>query len=409
MLLLLIFIAFFAACSKAAFSAPERILLWDGEENGQFALQPISFIRSHFSLFSISVRTVLIASYVATIIMGQQMLETHLHECWQWPIAAVLALTASIIVLGIIPYELFGKRDTNTPLKIMAWPTAALFAVASLPVYALSLLAGAVLRFFNIPDGSPTQNDKEGHDLERLLRMELELGTTENVDEEVKMLHNALELSDVLVKECALPRTEIVYVDRTESEENLLRTFIESGKSKVIVCDDDLDHILGYVHSATMFERQHHWTSAISTMPCVPEQMPASRLLRLLMQEKRSLAVVVDEFGGTTGIVSIEDIIEEILGDIQDEHDFNTYTARRTADDEYVLSARIEVDQVNEQFNLHLPESEDYITLAGLILAHFQRMPHAGEVVRINSEYSFKILKTTPRKIELVRLKKTTT
>ena len=219
----------------------------------------------------------------------------------------------------------------------------------------------------------------------------------------MKLLHNALEFSDVSVKECLVPRTEIVFVEHTATLEELRHAFVRSGKSKVIVCQDDLDHIAGYVHSSSLFHLGQDWHDAILSLPAVPESMPASALLPTLLQEKRSIAVVVDEFGGTSGIVSIEDLVEEVLGDIEDEHDFTTLTARRAPDGDYLLSARLEVERVNEMFALHLPENDDYTTVAGLILTTLRRFPKNGESVRVG-DYVFKIIRATSRKIELVRL-----
>ena len=153
-----------------------------------------------------------------------------------------------------------------------------------------------------------------------------------------------------------------------------------------------------------MFRSPSNWCDHISKMPFVPETMPAQKLMQTFMQQKKSLAVVVDEFGGTSGIVSMEDIVEDIFGDIEDEHDSKKYVAKRVADNEYVLSARLEIDKVNELFSLELPEGEDYMTIGGLILHEYQSFPKLNEVVKIG-KWEFKILKSTMTKIELVRLK----
>jgi CBS domain containing-hemolysin-like protein len=181
--------------------------------------------------------------------------------------------------------------------------------------------------------------------------------------------------------------------------------FIESGNSKIIVYQEDIDHIVGYIHSSEMFHNAEEWKTHIRTMPFVPETMAAQKLMKMFLQEKKSLGVVVDEFGGTSGIVSLEDIVEEIFGDIEDEHDNSKYVAKQLeGGNEYILSARLEIDKVNEMFGLELPESDDYMTISGLILHYYESFPKLNEVIHIG-HFDFKILKNTMTKIELVKLK----
>ena len=182
--------------------------------------------------------------------------------------------------------------------------------------------------------------------------------------------------------------------------------FVNSGKSKIIVYKEDLDHIVGYVHSSDMFRpaARNNWTGCIRQIPVVPESMNAQKMMQIFMQQKKSIAVVADEFGGTSGIISLEDLVEEIFGDIEDEHDVVTYTARQLEEDEFLLSARLETEKVNEQFGLNLPESDEYLTIGGLILFHYQDFPKPGQTVTIGN-FEFKILKTSTSKIDLVKLK----
>jgi CBS domain containing-hemolysin-like protein len=193
-------------------------------------------------------------------------------------------------------------------------------------------------------------------------------------------------------------------VEDTATIEELKQTFIESGHSKIIVYHEDIDHIIGYIHSSELFKHFTHIAKHVQQMPFVPETMAARKLMHIFLQQKKSLAVVVDEFGGTSGIVSLEDIVEEITGDIEDEHDNQKYVAKQLADGDYMLSARLEIEKVNELFGLELPESDDYMTVGGLILHEYQSFPKLNEVVKFG-RYEFKILKNTQTKIELVRLK----
>ena len=203
---------------------------------------------------------------------------------------------------------------------------------------------------------------------------------------------------------CIVPRTEIVACDTSATIEELRSKFIETGLSKILVYNENIDDIIGYIHSSELFKNPEDWTQHIRSVSIVPETMAANKLMKLLMQEKKSLAVVVDEFGGTSGIVTLEDLVEEIFGEIEDEHDMKSHVAKKVSDNEYLLSGRMEIDTLNEMFGLDLPESDDYVTIAGFILHFYQKFPKLNETVQID-KYSFKIIKVTATKIELVRMK----
>ena len=221
----------------------------------------------------------------------------------------------------------------------------------------------------------------------------------------MKIFQNALDFSETKIRDCMVPRTEIDAVEDTASIEELKQVFIESGHSKIVVYHEDIDHIIGYIHSSDMFTASKTAICAdlVREISFVPETMLASKLMKQLMQQKRSLAVVVDEFGGTSGLVSLEDIMEEITGEIEDEHDNTNLVAKQLSDHEYMLSARQEIEKVNEMFDLDLPESDEYMTIGGLILHEYQSFPKLNEIVKIG-HYEFKIVKNTATKIELVRL-----
>ena len=220
----------------------------------------------------------------------------------------------------------------------------------------------------------------------------------------MKIFQNALDFSNIKIRDCIVPRTEVVAVDLTTSLDELKSRFIESGISKIIVYDGNIDNVVGFIHSSEMFRDPKDWRDNVKDVPIVPETMSAHKLMKLFMLQKRTIAVVVDEFGGTSGIVSLEDLVEEIFGDIEDEHDNTSYICKKIDEDEYVLSARLEIEKVNEMFGLDLPESDDYLTVGGLILNQYQSFPKLHELVRVG-RYQFKIIKVTATKIELVRLK----
>ena len=219
----------------------------------------------------------------------------------------------------------------------------------------------------------------------------------------LRFFQNALDFSNVRLRDCIVPRTEIVACDKTATL-GIAFSFIETRLSKILVYNENIDDIVGYIHSSELFKNPEDWTQSIRSVSIVPETMAANKLMKVLMQDKKSMAVVVDEFGGTSGIVTLEDLVEEIFGEIEDEHDIKSYVAKKVGDDEYLLSGRMEIDALNEKFDLELPESDDYVTIAGFILHFYQKFPKLNETVVID-KYSFKIIKVTATKIELVRMK----
>ncbi len=404
-IILLLLLAFLSESCYVAFMRPD-VLLWQaGRDEYRHVAKAFQLMSRHNRLVLQTLRAVSVSSLLAAGVVGAGQFEKWVNEIPALPLAAILlGLTlVFVVLLGALPYRLFGTDRHSLTKRLLAWPATLICCIFGAPVALLSALTAACLRFFGFAT-MPPKRATRGYDLEALLRIGLEQsGSMTKRDSEVKLLHNALEFRDVSVRECLVPRTEVVFVESTTTLDELRHAFVSSGKSKVIVCQDDLDHILGYVHSSSLFHLGQDWHEAILSLPAVPESMTAAELLPTLLQEKRSLAVVVDEFGGTSGIVSIEDLVEEVLGDIEDEHDFTTLTARRAPDGDYLLSARLEVQRVNEMFGLQLPESDDYTTIAGLLLNTLRRFPKNGESVHLG-DHVFKIIRTTTRKIELVRL-----
>jgi CBS domain containing-hemolysin-like protein len=313
--------------------------------------------------------------------------------------------TLVILVTGEFLPKTFFKINPNLMLRIFAVPLL-LFYVVLYPISKFaSCLSYLFLRLFGLKisaDASVKAFSKV--DLDYFVQSSIDNAeSSEELDTEVKIFQNALDFSTIKIRDCIVPRTEIVSVDITATLEELKVKFVESGISKVIVYKGNVDNIVGYIHSSEMFRNPADWRESIKELPIVPETMSANKLMKLFMQQKKSIAVVVDEFGGTAGIVALEDLVEEIFGDIEDEHDNTSYICKKIGEDEYIMSARLEIEKVNETFDLELPESDEYITVGGLILNHYQSFPKLHEVIEINN-YQFKIIKTSATKIELVRL-----
>lgn len=225
----------------------------------------------------------------------------------------------------------------------------------------------------------------------------------EDGNSELKLFRNALEFSETRLRECMIPRTEIISHEITEPIDLLKQKFIQSGLTKIIVYRDTIDNIIGYIKSKTLFFDKLKLDKTIKTLPLFPESMSASKLLKFFISTGQNIAIVVDEFGGTSGVITIEDILEEIFGEITDEHDSETIYEKQLSETDFVFSGRIEIDYINEKYNINIPENEDYETLAGFILYQTENLPNANDIVRFE-QFTFQILKVTETRLNLIKL-----
>ena len=415
----MVFSAFFSGLEIAFVSSNRLRAEMDREKNGP-SQRAIAYFYQHPNTF---VSTMLVGNNIALVVYG--ILFARIFDATLFSsLSAGLRVTADTLLSTMIvlftgeflPKTIF-KANPNSMLTFFAVP-AWICYVLLYPIsrFATQLSRG-LMRLFGVKIPKEEQ-DKEFSkvDLDYLVQSSIDNAKNEDeIEDEVKIFHNALDFSETKVRDCMVPRTEIEAVDMEDcTMEQLENRFVESGHSKMVVYRDDIDHIIGYVHSSDLFrlspkangQQLSDNSQLVREMPYVPETMAASKLMHIFLQQKKSLAVVIDEFGGTSGLVSLEDIVEEIFGDIEDEHDNTQYVAKELGDGEYMLSARLEIEKVNELFDVGLPESDDYMTVGGLILHEYQSFPKLNEVVKIG-RFEFKIIKNTMTKIELVRLKVT--
>lgn len=394
---------------EIAFVSSNRMLAEMDREKDGFSQHLLSIFYRHPNGF---VSTMLVGNNIVLVVYGiliarlfDNTIFRGMEPGFTVPADTILSTLIMLFTGEFLPKTLF-KSNPNRLLSFFALP-AYFFYVLLWPVSRLcTLISKGLLRIVGVK--MDEEEDDEGFskvDLDYLVQASIDNAEEEGkVNDEVKIFQNALDFPDTKVRDCMVPRTEINAVDMdTCTLETLKQKFIESGNSKIIVYRGDIDNIVGYIHSSEMFRNPAQWKDSVRTMPFVPETMAAQKLMTIFLQQKKSIGVVVDEFGGTSGIVSLEDIVEEIFGDIEDEHDSSNYVARRTDDGDYILSARLEIDKVNEMFGIDLPENEDYMTVGGLILHYYQSFPKLNEVVTIG-RFHFKIIRNTRTKIELVRL-----
>lgn len=401
--------AFFSGM-EIAFVASNRLLMKVGKDQSGLSQHCLKVFYANPNSF---VSTMLVGNNIVLVVYG--ILFARIFD-GLWQLAGIsndatlvmldsICSTLVILFTGeFLPKTLF-KSNPNRLMSLLA-PVAYLFYIVLWPISRFStLLSRLFLRLLGVKmeegnnDGTFTKVD-----LDDLVQSSID-NTPQGgeVDDEMKIFQNALDFPDLKVRDCMVPRTEINAVPYDCTADELQQKFVESGNSKILIYKEDIDHIVGYIHTLELFRAREKWHDHIRQMPFVPETMAAQKLMQIFLGQKKSIGVVVDEFGGTSGIVSLEDIVEEIFGDIEDEHDNTNYIAKQTADGDYILSGRLEIDKANELFNLGLPDSGEYKTISGLILNAYQSFPKLNEVVKVG-KYHFMIVKKTMTKIEVVRL-----
>ena len=409
LLITMAFSAFFSGM-EIAFVSVDKLRFEMERKDGVTSRILSYFFRNSNNFIS----TMLVGNNIALVIYGilmAQVIKVHLlgdlisNDFVEVLLQTVISTLIILVTGEFLPKTLF-KINPNLVLKVCAFPLLICYVV----LYPISQLASGLsylfLRMFGMKINKEASDKAFGKvDLDYFVQSSIDNAEDEEeLDTEVKIFQNALDFSSIKIRDCIVPRTEVVAVDLTTSLEELKSLFVESGISKIIVYDGNIDNVVGYIHSSEMFRNPADWRNNVKEVPIVPETMAAHKLMKLFMQQKKTIAVVVDEFGGTSGIVTLEDLVEEIFGEIEDEHDMKSHVAKKVSDNEYLLSGRMEIDTLNEMFGLDLPESDDYVTIAGFILHFYQKFPKLNETVQID-KYSFKIIKVTATKIELVRMK----
>ncbi len=363
----------------------------------------------HF-LINFTLKTGLITSFIMLLITLNGVLnhvifnQLNLSEIWALGKIGVLILFP-LMVIYAIPFQRI-THYKNLIFPALLIPLLLLFIIV-LPVCLVLLVFFRIVGLLGWGSKYPglqhiLANTNHTFDLNQLIT--IPVSPHSPVQSDKRIIQNVLDFGAVKIRECVVPRPEIEAIAIDDSIENLRQKFIDTGFSKILVYQHNIDNIVGFAPSITLFNNPANIASMIIKLPVVPENMPANKLLEQFIRDKKSIALVVDEFGGTAGIVTLEDIIEEIIGDIQDEHDLITLEEKQFTDTEFRFSGRLEIDYLNEKFRLGLPESDDYETIAGYILNYLGYIPNVNDTITI-APYTFKILKATKTKVELIHLK----
>ena len=406
----ILFSAFFSGM-EIAFNTANKLRIELDKKQNVFYSRLISMYTQHPAQF---IATLLIGNNVALVIYGisfAKLLQPSLEQ--YLPQSLVLLAQTFISTIGILATveylpKMFFRINPNGLLKFFTVPIA-FFYFLFYPVTRISMGISKIVLKVLLNEDVKNVNEKivfSRIDLDHFVNESENTNAPqkkEEIDNEVKLFRNALDFSKVKLREIMVPRTEMVVLDINSTVEELRQKFIETGYSRILFYAENIDNIVGYIHHSVIFTNPDSITSNLSKVLIVPETMPASKLLGKFIQQRLSIAIVVDEFGGTSGMVTSEDILEEIFGEIEDEHDTVYLIEKQVAPDEYVISGRVELDELNEKFNLDFPENENYETLAGFILFNHESIPKINTIINIG-QYRFKILKATNTKIELVHL-----
>jgi len=402
--------ALFSGMEIAFFTANKLRIELDRKRGQLSAIITEIFYRNKGQYIS----TLLIGNNIALVIFGilmSQLLDPiirmHIHRDSLILLIQTSISTAVILVAGeFLPKSLF-RLMPNRALHFFSVPIF-LFYILFYPISRFIIMLSKFIIHKLIRLKKRESKEKvsfENSDLSDLLtESNIKHSNKRGTEEDMLVFKNALDFSKLKVRDCMIPRTEIIAVPEDCSISEITTKFIESGFSKILVYEKTDDNMIGYISSKDLFKRPQSIQSKIIRLLIVPETMPAIKLLRMLLQERKSIALVVDEFGGTSGMISIEDIMEEIVGDIEDEHDTDEMVEKEVKENEYILSARLEIEHLNKEYNLAIDESEEYATLGGYITNHLGRIPAKGEIIRIEN-FEIKIIKAKNTRIELLYLK----
>lgn len=406
-LLTLIFSALFSGL-EMAFLASNKLHIELQNKKGIFPYGIVSYLVNKPARF---ITTILVGNNIALVIYGHYM---HLvlgpvfnPGLSEYVILFLETFASTIIILLLaeyIPKAIF-RAHADQMLRIFAIPAYLVYFLLYLPVSIFSSISSVIIKYvfrIDMPNFEPVFGRVE---LDNYVRERLpEKDEKEDVDTEIEIFKNALEFSSQKAREFMIPRTEITAVEVESDFGELKDLFVETGYSKVLVYKENIDKIIGYVHAFELFQNPESIRSILRPVSFIPESMTANQVLDHFTKEQRNIAIVIDEFGGTSGMVTLEDVIEELFGEIEDEHDVDEFIEEKVGENEYVFSARLEVDYINDEYKLGLPTSEGYSTLSGLIYQTFESIPEKGEEIEIGN-FIFTIRDVSNNRIEEVGLK----
>jgi len=405
----ILFSAFFSGM-EIAFISANRLQIELENKQGQFSASILSYLLKHPKQL---IGTLLVGNNIALVIYGIFMGEIILHvlgidSTLQPTLSLILQTIISTLIILLtgefLPKAIFSAAP-NRLLSLFTLPLIALYFILYIPASIVTGLSRLTLRIFFKADLNPNKVEFGRVDLDHYIREATKnVNPKEEIDHEIQIFQNALDFGSLKARDCLIPRNEIIALDIEYSVEELKAKFIETGLSKILIFRRNIDNIIGYVHSFELFLKPANIKNVLRPVIIVPEPMAANEVLEQFILQKRNMAVVVDEYGGTSGILTMEDIVEQIFGDIEDEHDVEEMIERDLGDGQFEFSARLSIDYLNETYRLSLPEKDDYDTLAGLFLHHYEDIPEIGTLIRVG-DYTLEVTKVSQNRIEIIHLR----
>lgn len=402
---MLILSAFFSGM-EIAFVSSNKVHIAIEKKQDSFLAKALQRITKRPSKF---IATMLIGNNIALVIYGFFMGDLLMHYINLSGFYALLVQTvvSTLIILLTAEFlpKVFFQIYANSLVKFFALPAYFFYILFSVISEFVIWISDKVLKVFFKTEGDTIQLSFSKIELGNYISEQMETAKTEDeVDSEIQIFKNALDFSEVKSREILIPRTEVVAVNIKTTPKELSELFTKTGLSKILVYKENIDDILGYVHSFELFKKPETIKNVLIPVVYVPETILIKDVLNLLTRKRKSIAVVIDEYGGTSGILTVEDIIEELFGEIEDEHDKLELTETKINEQHFIFSARLDVDYLNETYKIHLPENENYETLGGMIVSFTEEIPDQGEVIQIQ-DITIKILEVSDTKIELIEVK----
>jgi CBS domain containing-hemolysin-like protein len=407
-LISIILSAFFSGMEIAFVSANKLHIELEKKREG-FIPKILNIITQKSSKF---ITTMLVGNNISLVIysyyMGVFLVKTLSLESYNnFSVLLIQTFISTIIILitaEFLPKAIF-RIYANEVLKLFVVPAYVFYILFHFFSEFITIISDFFLRVFFKTDADEQQTEFSKEELGNYISEQLETGNDEDhIDSEIQIFQNALDFQNVKAREVMVPRTEIIAVELHEKVAHLKKIFIDSGLSKVLVYKSSLDDVIGYVNAFELFKKPKTIKSILLPIEIVPESMMINDVLNNLMKKRKSVAIVVDEYGGTSGMITLEDIVEELFGEIEDEHDTQEFLEKMVSDNEFTFSARLEVDYLNEEYDLNIPKSEAYETLGGFIIDHTESIPKENEIVSIEN-FEIKIIKVSSAKIEEVSMK----
>lgn len=402
--LLIIFFLVFALL-KFAFNSINRLQLELDKKNKNYFSKTLNWISRNTIEFEVCINIYYYTILIVLIILLRSTLISALGSSnTVFNIIFIISTGIFILPAILILPSAIGEYFSNKIINFFSIALISIFLLLTPITYFFCLISNIILRIL-LKDNlkSNTKNTFNKDDLNYLVTSSQKHTLNNNTESEIKLFRNALEFSEIKIRECMIPRTEIVAIEIDDIQKYLKNKFISTGLSKIVVYRDSIDNVIGYIKSKSIFFSDSDISKNIKNLPIYPESMPANKLLRIYIRTGQNIALVVDEFGGTSGIITIEDILEEIFGEIKDEHDSEDLYEKKLTELDYIFSGRLEIDYINEKYNLTIPENDEYETLAGFILYHTENIPKTNDHINIGN-FLFSILKVTETRLELIKI-----